>query len=118
MNVNNAPDKGINPTAAGPAKPAERAVAPAAQPSGPAAAPEPSVSVRLSPVTQTMTNNVARSPSDPFDAKKVDQIRTAIANGSFSPNAEAIADRMMEEAAKMLDKPRQKADFVGTAASS
>lgn len=58
--------------------------------------------VRFSPVTQAMTNGVARSGTDSFDAAKVEAIRTAIQNGSFSVNAEAIADKLLANARELL----------------
>ena len=66
------------------------------------AAPEASVNVRLSNVTQTMTQGVARSGTDVFNAEKVQAMRTAIENGSFSVNPEAIADKMLNNAREML----------------
>lgn len=100
MNINNLPDKALSVTSAAPAKPAERPVAPNTT----SAAPEPNagVSVRLSAVTQTMTNGVARSATDVFNAEKVQAVRAAIENGSFSVNAEAIADKLLSNARDML----------------
>ncbi|NIC40236.1 flagellar biosynthesis anti-sigma factor FlgM [Aquabacterium sp. A08] len=103
MKVNSLPEQSVSATSVGSAKPAERA---AATPSSatPAAAPDSpaSVSVKLSPVTQTMTNGVARSGTDVFNAEKVQAMRAAIQNGSFSVNAEAIADKMIANAREML----------------
>jgi negative regulator of flagellin synthesis FlgM len=59
-------------------------------------------SVKFSPVTQAMTKGVARSGTDVFDAAKVEAMRTAIQNGSFSVNAEAIADKMLSQARELL----------------
>jgi negative regulator of flagellin synthesis FlgM len=56
----------------------------------------------LTAATQTMTNNVARSGTYVFDATKVQAMRTAIQNGSFSVNAEAIADKMLANAREMM----------------
>ncbi|TSE25370.1 flagellar biosynthesis anti-sigma factor FlgM [Tepidimonas aquatica] len=69
--------------------------------SAPAAAAEAST-VKLSPVTQVMTAGIARSGTDVFDAAKVEAMRTAIQNGSFSVNAEAIADRLLSSARELL----------------
>ncbi|MCS6809875.1 MAG: flagellar biosynthesis anti-sigma factor FlgM [Tepidimonas sp.] len=63
---------------------------------------EPASTVKLSPVTQAMTGGVARSGTDVFDAAKVEAMRTAIQNGSFSVNAESIADRLLSSAREML----------------
>jgi len=49
-----------------------------------------------------MTKGVARSGTDVFNAEKVQAMRTAIENGSFSANAEAIADKLLSNAREML----------------
>lgn len=104
MKVNNLSELPASAAAAASAKPAERAVAPEGNSSAASApaAREPSVSVTLSPVTQTMTNGVARSGTDVFNAEKVQAMRTAIENGSFSVNAEAVADKLLSNAREML----------------
>lgn len=100
MKVNNLSDKpsGLAPTG----KPTERPSAAktgAAQPEAPVSG---GVTVSLSPVTQTMTNGVARSGTDVFDTEKVQAMRTAIENGSFSVNSEAVAEKMLTNAREML----------------
>ncbi|MEY2685434.1 MAG: hypothetical protein RJA09_2578 [Pseudomonadota bacterium] len=97
MKINNLPEKPVSATTVGPAKPLGRSVSaetPAVSNEG--------VAVKLSPVTQTMTNGVARSGTDVFDAEKVQAMRTAIENGSFSVNADAIADKLLSNARDML----------------
>ncbi|MDT7929321.1 flagellar biosynthesis anti-sigma factor FlgM [Tepidimonas sp.] len=61
-----------------------------------------SATVKFSPVTQAMTNGIARSGTDSFDAAKVEAMRTAIQNGSFSVNAETIADKLLGSARELL----------------
>ena len=100
MKVNHLSELAIGNAHLGASKPQDRAVAP--QTSGTEAAPEASVSVKFSPVTQTMTNGVARSGTDVFNAEKVQQMRMAIENGSFSVNPEAIADKLLTNAREML----------------
>jgi negative regulator of flagellin synthesis FlgM len=100
MNVNNLSDKPISTVSAGTAKPAEKTASSSA--SNSQAEVSASVSVQLSDVTQTMTKGVARTATDVFNAEKVQAIRTAIENGSFSVNAEAIADKMLSNARDML----------------
>lgn len=98
MKIVNLPETVVsNPTASAP-KGAERAAAPQTAP----VQAEASVSVQLSPVTQTMTKGVARSGTDVFNAEKVQAMRTAIENGSFSANAEAIADKLLANAREMV----------------
>ncbi|GAB3184627.1 flagellar biosynthesis anti-sigma factor FlgM [Hydrogenophaga aquatica] len=100
MKVNNLSEKPVGATPVGAAKPADRPVnsqnTPETQGVG------ASVTVKLSPVTQTMTNGVARSGTDVFNAEKVQAMRAAIENGSFSVNAEAIADKLLSNAREML----------------
>jgi negative regulator of flagellin synthesis FlgM len=102
MNVNSLPDKSVIAASTSTNKLVERAAAPAPNQAQPSPDSNASVEVKLSPVTQTMTNNVARSGTDVFDATKVQAMRTAIQNGSFSVNAEAIADKMLANAREMM----------------
>jgi len=101
MNVNSLSEKSVIAAAVAANKPVDRAAVPA---QNAAAAPQDnsSVEVRLSAVTQTMTNNVARSGTDVFNAEKVQAMRSAIQNGSFSVNAEAIADKLISNAREMM----------------
>ena len=98
MNINKLSETPVNTAAIGVSKPMDRSVAPEAN----ASSAEASVSVKLSPVTQTMTNGVARSGTDVFNAEKVQAMRTAIENGSFSANAEVIADKLLTNAREMV----------------
>jgi len=61
-----------------------------------------SVSVTLSSTSQSYTKGVARSGTDVFNAQKVEAMRTAIQNGSFSVNPQAIADKLLSNAREML----------------
>lgn len=100
MNVNNLSDKPISAVPAGSVKPADRSASSSVGASQQESSV--SVSVQLSPVTQTMTNGVSRSGTDVFNAEKVQAMRAAIENGSFSVNAEAIADKLLSNARDML----------------
>jgi len=112
MNLNSLSDKLVTAAATNAsARAQERAAAPAP---GSAATPtsstehgqQPSVELRLSAhlsaITQTMTHNVARSGADVFNAEKVQAMRSAIQNGSFSVNAEVISERLLTNAREML----------------
>ena len=102
MKLGNLPETSINTPSTGGNKPADRTGA-SVQNAAPAPADNPaSVAVKLSPVTQTMTNGVARSGTDVFNAEKVQAMRAAIENGSFTVNAEAIADKLLSNAREML----------------
>jgi negative regulator of flagellin synthesis FlgM len=46
------------------------------------------------------------SSSDVFNAEKVEAMKQAIASGSFQVNPEAIADKMLSNAAEMLSASR------------
>lgn len=100
MKVNNLSEKPVGTTSVGANKPASRSGG--SQSASDTQEVGASVTVKLSPVTQTMTNGVARSGTDVFNAEKVQAMRTAIENGSFSVNAEAIADKLLSNAREML----------------
>jgi negative regulator of flagellin synthesis FlgM len=83
------------PTTASPAK--DRAATPAAA-SG-VAGSEPSAKVELS----TAASLLGTSQADPtFDTAKVDRIAQAIRDGNFQVDAEAIADKLIVNAAELL----------------
>ncbi|BEU98006.1 flagellar biosynthesis anti-sigma factor FlgM [Acidovorax sp. DW039] len=46
-----------------------------------------------------------RSSSD-FDAKRVSEVRAAISNGTFSVDAEAIADKLLSNAQELFTRSR------------
>ena len=84
---------------ASPAK--DRAAVPAAASGVPSSVPssEPSAKVQLS----TAASLAGVSQADPaFDAAKVDRIAQAIRDGKFQINAEAIADKLIVNAAELL----------------
>lgn len=104
MKVDSSPDSYIGSVAGGP----QKATAPAAAEASAAAAsvasaakPQAGVTVTLSSST-TEARSVSGAGSDVFNADKVAAMRDAIANGSFQVNAEAIADKMLSNAAEML----------------
>jgi negative regulator of flagellin synthesis FlgM len=78
--------------------------APAERKTAAAPSPSPAVSsteVALSPAATSL----AGASSDPsFDAAKVDRIAGAIRNGTFTINAEAIADKLIVNAEELLGK--------------
>lgn len=80
-----------------PATPSDRkAAAPPAQ-----SAVEASSKVQLSPAAAML----AKLGTDPaFDTAKVDRIAQAIRDGKFQVNAEAIADKLIENAAEVLGR--------------
>jgi negative regulator of flagellin synthesis FlgM len=78
-----------------PPAPAERKGAAAPAPS----TAEPSAKVELSAAATQLTG----ATSDPtFDTAKVDRIAQAIRDGKFKVNHEAIADRLIINAAELL----------------
>ncbi|MDP3254069.1 MAG: flagellar biosynthesis anti-sigma factor FlgM [Hydrogenophaga sp.] len=102
MKVDSSPDSYIGSVAGGPQKAADKPVAGSPAASGaPAAA---GVTVTLSPSTVS-----AMGPGgggEVFNAEKVEAMKQSIANGTFQVNAEAIADKMLANAAEMLSGAR------------
>lgn len=105
MKVESSPDSYIGSVAGGPQKAAEQrpttgaeaaaagVAAPRAQPAG--------VQVTLSSATREVSA-AGSAGSEVFNAEKVEAMKLAIANGTFQINAEAIADKMLSNAAEML----------------
>ena len=108
MKVDSSPDSYIGSVASGPQR---AAATPPAAPAGatPAAsapgAPANGVQVTLSSTTQALSG--PGNGNDVFNADKVEAMKQAIASGTFQVNAEAIADKMLANAAEMLNASRQ-----------
>ena len=106
MKVDSSPDSYIGSVAGGPQKAAERpnAGAEAAAAAGAAAKPQPGsgVTVTLSSSASQAISGSGGGGNDVFNAEKVEAMKAAIADGSFKVNAEAIADKMLANAAEML----------------
>jgi negative regulator of flagellin synthesis FlgM len=64
------------------------------------------VTVTLSAQSQSL-GGVQGSSNDVVDTGKVEAMKTAIANGSFKVNAEAIADKLLANASEMLTASRR-----------
>lgn len=102
MKINNLPEK---PSGAitGAGKPVDRSSTSATGKSTPGApSGDAGVTVSLSPTTQTLAGGVSRPSTDVFNAQKVQAVRQAIENGTFSINAEAVADKLLANARDML----------------
>ncbi|WP_372657163.1 flagellar biosynthesis anti-sigma factor FlgM [Hydrogenophaga sp.] len=105
MKIDGPSDSHIGSVAGGPNKVAERPLAgatPAAAVGGPAT-PQQGVTVTLSSATQAASSS---GGGEVFNADKVEAMRNAIATGSFQVNAEAIADKLLSNAAEMLNSAR------------
>ncbi len=86
-----------------PGGPDRKAAAPIKPEAGPvaAAAPEASASVKLSPSAKVLS----AAEADPtFDTAKVDRIAQAIRDGKFEVNADAIADKLIQNAQELLGR--------------
>lgn len=68
-------------------------------------APDAGVAVTVSSLARSMGASNRGEAAD-VDMKKVNAVRTAIAQGTFTVNAEAIADKLLSNAQEMLDRNR------------
>ena len=102
MKVDSSPDSYIGSVASGP----QRTATPPAPPADPAAhgAPAGGVQVTLSSTTQALSG--PGNGNEVFNNEKVEAMKQAIASGTFQVNAEAIADKMLANAAEMLNASR------------
>lgn len=64
----------------------------------------PSANVTLSTQVQALTSQV--SSASVFDAKKVEEIKAAIAGGQFQVNAERVADGLMDTVKDLISTRR------------
>lgn len=111
MKIESSSDSYIGSVAGGPQKAAsapaagnENAATSAAA-TGAAAQPQAGVTVTLSPASQAISS-ASGTGGEVFNAQKVEAMKLAIANGTFQVNPEAIADKMLSNAAEMLGNAR------------
>ena len=71
-----------------------------------AAAPSAGVEVVLTSGARALGKDTANAPAE-VDAKKVASMKAAIADGSFTINPEAIADKLLSNAEDMLNAQRR-----------
>ncbi len=62
------------------------------------------MTVTLSPQSQALSTQGSNAD---VDTAKVESVKSAIANGSFKVNAEAIADKLLSNASEMLMASRR-----------
>ena len=105
MKVDSSPDSYIGSVAGGPQKTADKPAASAelAAAAGTPTAKPQGVTVTLSPST---VSAMGSGGSEVFNSEKVEAMKQAIASGSFQVNAEVIADKMLANAAEMLNGGR------------
>ncbi|MGD9943767.1 MAG: flagellar biosynthesis anti-sigma factor FlgM [Burkholderiaceae bacterium] len=58
--------------------------------------------VQLSPASRNLAADVATGP-EPVRAEKVAEVREAISKGEFHVNAKAVADKMIAQAAELIE---------------
>lgn len=112
MKIESSPDSYIGSVAGGPQKapsaPAaggENAAAGAVAGAAAAVKPQAGVTVTLSSASQAMSS-ANGTGGEVFNAQKVEAMKLSIANGNFQVNPEAIADKMLSNAAEMLGNAR------------
>ena len=80
-------------------KPAEHSQARKASAGGSSTAPD---SVSLSQLSQSLSAVETRIGSGGVDPSRLESIKTAIRNGEFKVDAEAVADRLLKSVQEML----------------
>jgi negative regulator of flagellin synthesis FlgM len=112
MKIESSTDSYIGSVAGGPQKAAsapaagsENAAAGAVAGAAAATKPQAGVTVTLSSASQAMSST-GGTGGEVFNAQKVDAMKLSIANGTFQVNPEAIADKMLSNAAEMLGNAR------------
>jgi len=60
--------------------------------------------VQLSNLAAKLSQLEAQFGASDFDAKKVEEVRNAIAEGRFKVNAEAVADSLLSSVAELLGR--------------
>lgn len=89
---------GLNRAADAPGQPA--AGSPAA-----ASAPGSATTVRLSDAARAL-QQIEAAGGGSFDSRKVEAVRQELVNGTFSVNAQVVADRMLANAQELLGGSR------------
>ena len=112
MKIESSPDSYIGSVAGGPQKAAsapaagsENAAAGAVAGAAAAAKSQAGITVTLSSASQAMSS-ASGTGGEVFNAQKVEAMKLSIANGTFQVNPEAIADKMLSNAAEMLGNAR------------
>ncbi|HWY72377.1 MAG TPA: flagellar biosynthesis anti-sigma factor FlgM [Burkholderiaceae bacterium] len=67
-------------------------------------APSSGASVQLSGQSTRLTQLETQFPQSSFDAAKVSEIRSAIADGRYQVNAGAVADKLLASAAQLVGR--------------
>ena len=100
MKIGNSADKAVNGAAAAAAGDGVAAASTrgASKAGADGLSVQASAKVTLSPVADDM----AYGTSGSFDAAKVERVKTAIADGTYKINAEAIADKLIANARELL----------------
>ncbi|HEX4583972.1 MAG TPA: flagellar biosynthesis anti-sigma factor FlgM [Burkholderiaceae bacterium] len=83
---------------------AARTTGTAAQPATSAAQPSTSAHVQLSDLSNRLSQLESQFSGSSFDAGKVSEIRSAIADGRYQVNAGAIADKLLASAAQLAGR--------------
>lgn len=68
-------------------------------------APASGVAVTVSTLARTL-EAAGTDQAEEVDAKKVEAVKTAIQQGTYTVNAEAIADKLLANAQEMLNRSR------------
>jgi negative regulator of flagellin synthesis FlgM len=112
MKIESSSDSYIGSVAGGPKKSesasaagSENAAAGAMASASAATKPQSGIVVSLSLASQAISS-ASSTGGEVFNAQKVEAMKLSIANGTFQVNPEAIADKMLSNAAEMLGNAR------------
>jgi negative regulator of flagellin synthesis FlgM len=107
MKISQAPDNAVALSSSALAAAAKSGVAANALPKSPVTkgAQSSGVAVTVSPLARSMEVAEGAAASD-VDTAKVEAVRTAISQGTYVVNPEAIADKLLSNAQEMLSRNR------------
>lgn len=108
MKIGPPPDNSLRVGTAPPQVPQKGSQSASSTSGAPKRAPASGVAVTVTVSTLARTLEAASAgEADDIDAQKVEAVKTAIQQGTYKVNAEAIADKLLANAQEMLNRTRK-----------